>query len=335
MANVVHMADEHGGWKALDTGIVRDHLHAATAVGRMAAAAKAIELGYGIEADPGPSGRLGGWAIAGIPREAWEVHASRSAQIDDAVGPDASYQARSVAARATRDRKVYEPVGDLVPRWRADLARAGYPPAELWRSVERAGLAYEVPSPAIVDAVVPELLAPGGRLASEKTFTRDDAIVAVAPHLHGLPVSFLDEAVDKVLGHEHAIALPLVRGAREPVWSAACVLEDERHIAELAESLAERPGAAVSCEAALLAVARTEQQRGFGLTDRQAEVAMGLLTSGHSADFLLGVAGSGKTSTLSAVRAGFEAAGYTVLGTAVSGQAAKALDEGAGIESRT
>ena len=79
------MGDERGGWKGLDTGQLRDHLHAATAVGRMAGAAKAVELGYGIEADPGPSGRLGGWAIAGIPKEAWEVHATRSAQIEEAV----------------------------------------------------------------------------------------------------------------------------------------------------------------------------------------------------------------------------------------------------------
>jgi hypothetical protein len=57
--------------------------------------------------------------------------------------------------------------------------------------------------------------------------------------------------------------------------------------------------------------------------------------SGHQVDFVLGVAGSGKTTMLAAVRAGFEAAGYQVLGTATSGQAAKALGEGAGITSRT
>ena len=65
IANVVAMGDARGGWKALDTALLRDHLHAATAIGRMAAAAKAVELGYGIEADPGPSGRLGSFAISG------------------------------------------------------------------------------------------------------------------------------------------------------------------------------------------------------------------------------------------------------------------------------
>jgi conjugative relaxase-like TrwC/TraI family protein len=335
VANVLRMGDERGGWKGLDTGLLRDHLHAATAVGRMAAAAKAVELGYGIEADPGPSGRLGGWAIAGIPREAWDVHASRSAQIDEAVGPDASYQARSVAARATRDRKAHEPVQDLVGRWRDELARAGYPPVELGASVERAAMAYVPPDMEVLDSVAGELLSPGGRLASEKTFTRDDVIVAVAPMLHGLPVSVLDNAVDRVLSHEQAIALPLVTGAREPVWAAACVVGDERLIASLADVLTERQGPRVERQDAFLAVRQVELSRGIRMSERQAEVAKGLLTSGHSLDLVVGVAGSGKTTTLAAVRSGFEAAGYAVLGTATSGQAAKALGEGAGIDSRT
>ena len=126
---------------------LRDHVHTATAIGRMAAAAKAVELGYGIEPDPGPSGRLGSFAITGIPKEACEVHATRSAQIDAAVGREASYQARSMAARTTRDKKEHTMVEDLLPRWRAELAQAGYPPAELAAAVERAGREYAPPGP--------------------------------------------------------------------------------------------------------------------------------------------------------------------------------------------
>ena len=334
LANLLRMRDEQGGWKALDTGLVRDHLHAATAIGCMAAA-KAVELGYAIEADPGPSGRLGAWAIVGIPKEAWEVHATRSAQIDAAVGADASYRSRAIAARATRDRKSRDRLEDLVPRWRDGLARAGYPPLELAAAVERAGLNYQPPSPDIVDDVAADLLSPDGRLASEKAFTRRDVVVALAPYLHGLPVSILDEAVERVLAHEQAVALPFISGAREPVYAAACVVEDERRIATLAEALAGRDGPSITPEAAAAAVRQVELVRGFRLSQRQAEVAKGLLTSGHSMDLVVGVAGSGKTSTLPAVRAGFEAAGYTVLGAATSGQAAKALGEGAGVASRT
>ena len=302
VANIVQMGDERGGWKGLDTGLLRDHLHAATAIGRMAGAAKAVEFGYGIQPDPGPSGRLGGWSIAGIPKEAWEVHATRAAQIDAAVGPEASYRSRAIAARATRDRKSHDRVEDLVPRWRDELARAGYPPLELAASVDRAGLKYRPPEQD-VDDVATRLLSPGGRLAEEKTFTRRrDVIVA---------------------------------GAREPVWSAAYVLEDERRIAELADVLTQREGPRVDESAADSAIRQVELSRGMRLTERQSEVAKSLLTSGHALDLVIGVAGSGKTSTLSAVREGFEAAGYHVIGAATSGQAAKALGQGAGVASRT
>ncbi len=117
IANVVAMGDARGGWKGLDTAFLRDQLHAATAVGRMAAAAKAVELGYGIVPDGGPSGRLGGWAIAGIPDDVCAQHSTRSAQITAAVGADASYTARSVAARTTRDRKTRDAIEDHTSRW--------------------------------------------------------------------------------------------------------------------------------------------------------------------------------------------------------------------------
>ena len=122
--------------------------------------------------------------------------------------------------------------------------------------------------------------------------------------------------------------------ARGPVWAAACVLEDERRVAELADQLVERRSPSVPDLVANRAVLQTELGRGARLNERQGEVAKALLTSGHSLDLLIGVAGSGKTSTLSAVRAGFEAAGYSVIGAATSGQAAKALEEGAGVHSR-
>ena len=72
---------------------------------------------------------------------------------------------------------------------------------ELSAAVQRAALSYQPPGMEVLDRVADELLSPGGRLASAKTFTRDDVIVAVAPMLHGLPVSVLDSAVDRVLSH--------------------------------------------------------------------------------------------------------------------------------------
>ena len=50
---------------------------------------------------------------------------------------------------------------------------------------------------------------------------------------------------------------------------------------------------------------------------------------------LVGVAGSGKTTALEVLRTAFEEEGYRVLGTAISGQAARTLHDEAGVESRT
>ena len=71
------MGDEKGGWKGANTALLREHLHAATMFGRMAAAHEAVRLGYGIERDDGPSGKLGHWRIAGIPEEVMAVHSKR------------------------------------------------------------------------------------------------------------------------------------------------------------------------------------------------------------------------------------------------------------------
>ncbi len=129
LANVVEMRDARGGWKAADTALWREHLHAATMVGRVAAARAAVELGYGIEADPGPSGRLGHWRIAGVPDEVIEVHSKRAAEIDaecerrgeTPIGPGRWPPAPPARPNSTAVE------GELVARWRGELASIGWP----------------------------------------------------------------------------------------------------------------------------------------------------------------------------------------------------------------
>jgi conjugative relaxase-like TrwC/TraI family protein len=125
-----HMADGKRGWKAVDPAALRDILHAATAFGRVASAAKAIELGYAIEPDDGPWGRLGHWRIAGMAEGACQLFSKRSAEITAAVeskGFD-TYQARQTAARDTRKNKRHAPTADLMDGWILELSAAGYTP---------------------------------------------------------------------------------------------------------------------------------------------------------------------------------------------------------------
>ncbi len=152
VANLCRIADAKGGWKALDTAAFRDVLHAATAYGRVASAAKAVELGYAIEPDDGPSGRLGHWRIAGMPEGACELFSKRAAEITAAVeskGYD-TYQARQVAARRTRRAKRHAPPADLMARWLGELSAAGYEPEGLVSSVTAAAAGRGREGPAVL-----------------------------------------------------------------------------------------------------------------------------------------------------------------------------------------
>jgi conjugative relaxase-like TrwC/TraI family protein len=338
IANLVEMRDHRGGWKAPDTTIWREHLHAATAYGRLCAARVAVERGYGIVADDGPSGRLGHWAIAGVPAEAMAVHSKRSEQIDDEmirVGYD-TFRSRAIAARSSRQAKRHQPVEDLVHLWRSELAEVGITVADMTDAVTDARherIAAELTAPR-TRALVADLLGPDGRLAGQKVFSRRDVVVAAAPHLFGLEPTELDRVVDRVLADPAAIPLVGVPGAKQQVYAPACVLAAEQAIASVVEVGRRRHDAArIPDMAATRAMIDTQRALGdIRLTTGQQAAVSGICTCGHGVDLVLGVAGAGKTTALHAVRQAFEDAGFTVVGTATSGQAARTLGRDAGID---
>jgi conjugative relaxase-like TrwC/TraI family protein len=344
IANLCRMADQRGGWKGLDTAALRDLLHAATAFGRVASAAKAVSLGYAIEADDGPSGKLGHWRIAGIPESACELFSKRSAEITAAVESKgyATYQARGMAARDTRKAKRHTPPSDLMPAWLAELSAAGYGPEGLLDGVNTAAQNRSpIParlSPRELTRLVAHTLGPAGRLAEIKVFTRADVAVAVAPFLFGRHPGELLRAVEAVCAHPDAISLIGVAAARERAYAPACVIANESAIAGKVALQAHRDNApSVPSVAIAAAVAAKEQTLdGRSLTAGQKTMISSVCSSGRGAELILGVAGAGKTTALDVVRDAFETAGYRVLGTSTSGQAARTLGREAGInQSRT
>ena len=340
IANLTAMADAKGGWKGLDTAALRDLLHAATAYGRVTAAAKAVQLGYAIEADDGPSGKLGHWRIAGMPTDACELFSKRSAEITAAVeskGFD-TYQARQTAARDTRKAKRHTPPGDLIDGWHAQLGAAGWTPETLLDLVNEAAGNRKLLHPRLserqVSALVAHALGPAGRLAEIKVFTAADVAVAVAPHLFGRHPGELLRVVEAVCAHPDAIALVGVAAARERVYAPACVIANESAIATKVAFQARRDGAASVPESVIEAAmaAKEEALGGRTLTAGQKAMIEAVCSSGRGAELILGVAGAGKTTALDVVRDAFETAGFRVIGTSTSGQAARTLGREAGIE---
>jgi ATP-dependent exoDNAse (exonuclease V) alpha subunit len=71
------------------------------------------------------------------------------------------------------------------------------------------------------------------------------------------------------------------------------------------------------------------------LTDEQRDLVRAFCTSGHRIQCAIGRAGAGKTSTMAAARAAWQAAGRRVIGTAVKGEAARTLAAATGMPSET
>jgi len=341
IVNAIEMLDERGGWKAPVTALWREHLHAATAYGRLCSARVALELGYGIVPDHGPSGKLGHWAIAGIPDAAMKLHSKRAEDIAGElvdVGFD-SYRSKGHAARNSRKSKRHQPVDDLMAKWTAELAGIGISIGDMERSVaDEAGrrIAGDL-TPEAVQALVDELLSPEGRLAERKIFARRDVMVAAAPHLFGHDPSVLADVVDRVLADPAAIPLINVPGVTERVYAPACVIAAE-HAIEANVAAGRHRLDAPKVSAATANQAMIDKQRSMGgvlLTDGQQRAVAGIATSGRGVDIVVGVAGAGKTTALDALARAFEAEGYTVIGAATSGQAARTLGRDAGIDSST
>ena len=239
LANLVEMRDERGGWKAADTALWREHLHAATMIGRAASARAAVELGYGIDADPGPSGRLGHWRIAGVPKEVLEVHSKRAAEITAECQRrgDTSYRARGVAARTTRASQRPRRGGGAAGASAGETswtASAGRPSA--WTAIDQAAGADRRFRPVWTCAqarqILSEVLAPDGELARRKVFARRDVIVAVAPHLYGQDPRLVEAAGGPGVGRPRSH--PPGRGGRRPgtPHTLASVLARETAIAD-------------------------------------------------------------------------------------------------------
>jgi hypothetical protein len=169
-------------------------------------------------------------------------------------------------------------------------------------------------------------------------FTRSDVVVAVAPLIFGAHPSELGRAVEAVFSHPDAVALIEVAAARERAYAPACVLAVETAIAVKVAAQSQRSDFAALSPAAVDAAISAKQESLGGRTLTPGQVAMitGVCTSGRGVELVLGVAGSGKTTAIDVVRAGFETAGYRVIGTSISGQATRTLGAEARIaESRT
>ena len=310
--------------------------------GRLAGVAEAVRRGYAIVPDAGPSGKLDTWAVAGIPAAVCDAFSKRSDEIDLAMESSgfASYRARGIAARRTRAPKSAECTESLLERWLGELDALGWPTRKLGERLrlvnERDARPLRTLGAGERSVLVRALLGPGGALAERKAFTRADVVRAVAPALYGCDPAELEAVVAAVVAHPEALALVGTPAARSRAYVAASVVAAEAAVEEVAARLAgSADRAAVAPAVVARSAAAAEERLGRSLTDGQRRAVEAVCGSGRGLEVVVGVAGSGKTTALEVVRSAFEAEGHRVLGTAISGQAARSLATEAGVEART
>ncbi len=342
VANLVEMLDEQGGFKALDSASLRDTVEAATMIGRLHSAARAVELGFDIEADAGPSGYLRHWRILGVPDAVCELFSKRSDDIAEHLARTGQhgYRARGVAARATRSVKRHTGVDELLPTWHQELATLGWPVERLVEHLAATQTRTQALRFPLIDAEIDrlagEVLDVDGRLlANHKIFTRTQLIAELAPRLYGRDPAELDRVLEHVVASRGIVPLIGVAATREQAYTTVEVLAAEATIAGVIETLATRPGPTIDPEQIASAVDHAGQYLGRPLTLGQRQVVEQVCTNGTAVTVVIGAAGSGKTTALDTVTTVLDRSGYRVLGTSTSGQAARTLAAEAHLDATT
>jgi conjugative relaxase-like TrwC/TraI family protein len=323
VANATRTPD--GRWGALDARPIYDH---AKTAGFLYQAQLRAELTrrLGVEWLPVAKGCAD---VAGIPRDLIDVFSQRRAEILDAMEARAEHSPRAaqIAALDTRKAKVYDvDANALRTDWAARAHEAGFGVPDLAELLGR-GVRRE-PQVWSVASLFDDLASASGVTEHASTFGRRDVVRAIAERLpDGGDVTVIEDLADSFLSDARLVALDTSHELR---WTTSELLATEARLVVRGSDLQDA-GAGVAIPLAVdLALAERPS-----ISDEQADMVRWLTTSGAGIDPVIGAAGTGKTYTLDATRAAWEASRFRVFGAALSARAAAELRAGSGIASTT
>ncbi|NEQ50490.1 MAG: relaxase domain-containing protein [Leptolyngbya sp. SIO3F4] len=273
----------------------------------------------------------GGFEIVGVSKEAREAFSSRSKQIDSYLnthGLKNIPQNREKAAVETRQKKDKLPESQLRLSWLEKAAVYGITPdylggmrkeyqelsdIEIWRNRETAR-----------ETAIEKLL------EKESFFTKQTFDMTLAQSSVGLGLTYADIKAEreKFFASNNTVELEGDSNGRQ-LFTTQTQLDREQRLFE----------ATMSRDADK---SHTTHSKHFfeALKERttissEQKIALRHVTSAGGVKVVSGMAGTGKSFMLGAAKDVFEKSGYEVQGLALSAKAAKGLEEGSGINSRT
>ena len=288
------------------------------------------QLGYEIAA-----GRSGAPEIKGYTQEYLDASSPRSHQIREyleRMGKTGS-EAAEIAAHSTRDRKEVHSPAEVMAAHRKLAAAFGHQAEAVVRAAHQRARSQEL------------------RVTPERALQRAHEAVTFARDRNFEREAVVDERVlvrDALRRGMGDITYPQVRGQLENRTAAGEFLalesplglpsrkfttrktiSEEREIIQRMQSGSNQLTPVLSRQEA-----RSVAGQHPKLNDAQRNVVQDVLSSPDRIHAIQGVAGAGKTTTLSAIRQAIEAQGYKVDGFAPTSRAAKQLRE-AGVEAAT
>ena len=302
-----------GRWTGIDSSGLFAHAKAATAVYQALLRRGLVErLGVSFEL-PGD----GTGDIVGIPAEVRARFSKRRAAIEEHMrkkgtsGPKAA-EVATLVTREAKDHSVSEL--DLRIRWRQEAEQLGFDAASVPRS------------PGRLLAALPSDEALASRV------TQDDATFDAAKPMWAVAASMPDGAeLAEIEERAQAfLASPLVVELADGRWTTTEMLALEQRVVGIA--LGGRAGGYGAADHGSVHDALSARP---SLSDEQVAMVRRIATSGDQIDVVVGAPGSGKTFALDGARAAWQASASRVLGCALAARAARGLQAGSGIASRT
>lgn len=307
----------NGQWAALDSKGFYDWKMAAGAYYRAAFAERLRDMGYNIERD-GNSFR-----VAGVGKDLEEHFSQRRAQIVEHLKEHGYTSAAAAAAAAldTRQAKGEIELEKLTKEWETRAAAFGFERQHAMPGAERGDRLDMVSAPMIMDEATKMDVLVKEQQIYAAAFREAQGAVDVAEARR-----IAEQAI------QGAVRFDTERGTR---YSTEHLVKIEREVAESAEARKTETVHHLAKAAVDKALAEVEQSKGFELNPEQRDAVHHLTRESGGVAFMVGDAGTGKSTTLEAVREAYESQGYTVIGCALAGKAAAGLEESSGITSRT
>jgi conjugative relaxase-like TrwC/TraI family protein len=335
VANVAQ--GEDGVWSAPDARLLYHHARTA---GFLYQAALRAGLGQNLGVRFGPV-RRGMAELEGVDNALLRAFSTRRREIELVLDASRSRSARSAEVAALITRTPKESLSDdpvhcrsLRECWLEQARNLG-----LSGTLMDVGLLDTVigrerwtpPTPHELEELQHFAVGPDGLTAHSSAFERRDVVRALAEGLpRGALTAEVEELADLVLGRPEVVALPSIGPGAELRHTTVELLDTERVLLETAQAIGRAERGLASEQALEVTLARFPL-----LSEEQIAMVKRLTRSGAGVDVVVGQAGTGKTVALAAARVCWETSGLEVLGTTLSARAARILEDGAGIESRT